>query len=82
MERRGTDKQGTELDDAGNRMRTASVLKEDKEWEKARAAERIMENFKTSKQSKTAKPQSVVILCSLSYTTPHLHCTVHHLLPL
>lgn len=26
-------------------MRTASVLKEDKEWEKAQAADRIVENF-------------------------------------
>lgn len=81
MERRGTESRG-ELDNAGDRMRAASVLKEDKEWEKARAADRIVENFKTSKKTKTAKPQSVVILCSLSYTTPHLHCTVRHLLPL
>lgn len=41
----GTKDQRRELDDAGNRMRTASVLKEDKEWEKAQAADRIVENF-------------------------------------
>ena len=81
METRRIEEQGRELDDAGDRMRTASVLKEDKEWEKARAADRIVENFLKPVRKGRLQSQSMAIPCSLRHTPP-LHCTVHHLLPL
>ena len=73
METRRLEEQGRELDDAGIRMRTASVLKEDKEWEKARAADRIVEKFlkpvrKARLQSHSLWPSRAVSCTPLPYT--------------